>query len=486
MAFAEYDRTDGLGLAERVARNDVTAAELLEEAIARAERFNPVLNAIVYKDYDRARQAARGPLPAGPFSGVPFLLKDIFLNATGTPTRQGSRFFPAFPADHDSYLTARFKKAGLNPFGKTNVPEFGLVPTTEGKLYGAAHNPWNLAHSTGGSSGGSAAAVAAGIVPLAHGNDGGGSIRIPASCCGLVGLKPSRGRVSAGPDMGEAVDGLAADLVLSRSVRDTAAALDVAAGSEPGDPYCATPAPASYLQASKQEPRRLRIGFANKKLDGRPLHADCIAAVQHAAKLCADLGHQVDEASPDLDQAAMMPSFMAIWCANLASVVDLIARLTGQTPSTDNLEGTTLGLYEAGKRVSASEYLQAKMMLNQLARTAAKFHRTYDLWLTATLGAPPLKLGVLDMEERDPQKAFAPLVDYVPFTALQNVTGQPAINLPLFWNEAGLPIGVQFVAPFGDELTLLQLATKLEQAEPWFARYGTIKLQREGGTADQR
>ena len=476
MPISEYGRSDGLGLAERVAKKDVTAAELLEEAIARAERLNPALNAVVFKDYEGARAAAQGPLPAGPFAGVPFLLKDIFLNAKGTPTRQGSRFFPPFPADHDSYLMARFRKAGLIAFGKTNVPEFGLLPTTEGRLYGPAHNPWNLAHSTGGSSGGSAAAVAAGIVPLAHANDGGGSIRIPASCCGLVGLKPTRGRVSAGPDMGEAVDGLSCELALSRSVRDTAAALDLAAGYEPGDPYCATPAPASYLQASKQKPKRLRIGVARKKLDGQPLHPDCLAAVDHAARLSADLGHIVEEASPDLDLAVLLPSFMAIWCANLASVVDLIARLTGQTPSTDNLEGTTLGLYEAGKRVSASEYLQAKMMLNQVARSVAKFHGTYDLWLTATLGSPPLMLGALDIDERDPQKAFAPLIDYVAYTAIQNVTGQPAINLPLYWNAAGLPIGSHFAAPFGDELTLLRLATQLEQAEPWSGRYGAIKL----------
>jgi amidase len=476
MTFSEYDRTDGLGLAECVAKKDVTAAELLDEAIARAERLNPALGAIVYKDYERARAVAQGPLPAGPFAGVPFLFKDIFAMVQGTPTRQGSRFFPAFPADHDSYLTARFKKAGLIAFGKTNVPEFGLVPTTEGKLYGPAHNPWNLAHSTGGSSGGSAAAVAAGIVPLAHGNDGGGSIRIPASCCGLVGLKPTRGRISCGPDLGEAVDGLAIDLVVSRSVRDTAAALDAAAGYEPGDPYCATPAPVSYRQAARQKPRRLRIGFAIKTLDGKKLHADCIAAVQHAAKLCADLGHEVDEASPDLDLAMLMPAFMAIWTSNLTAVVDLIARLTGQTPSLDNLEGLTLGLYEAGKRVSASDYLLAKMTLNQAARGAAKFHLSRDLWLTATLGAPPVRLGTFDLEERDAVKAFAPLIDYVPFTALQNVTGQPAINVPLFWNADGLPIGVQFVAPFGDELTLLQLATELEHAQPWFGRYGTIKV----------
>ncbi|MDE2133606.1 MAG: amidase [Alphaproteobacteria bacterium] len=476
MAFSEYNRTDGLGLAEHVANKDVTAAELLEEAIARAERLNPALNAIVYKDYERARAVARGPLPAGPFAGVPFLFKDIFAMVQGTPTRQGARFFPAFPADHDSYLTVRFKKAGLIAFGKTNVPEFGLVPTTEGKLYGPAHNPWNLAHSTGGSSGGSAAAVAAGIVPLAHGNDGGGSIRIPASCCGLVGLKPSRGRISYGPDMADAVDGLAVDLVVSRSVRDTAAALDAAGGNEPGDPYSAPPAPASYLQASKQKPKRLRIGFAKKKLDGTLVHPDCIAAVEHAAKLCADLGHAVEEASPDVELAVLMPAFMALWTSNLAAIVDFVARLTGQTPSPDNMEGLTLGLYEAGKRVGASDYLLAKMTLNLAARGAAKFHQTYDLWLTATLGAPPVKLGSFDLEERDPGKGMAPFVDYVPFTAAQNITGQPAINLPLHWNAAGLPIGVQFVAPLGDELTLLQLATQLEHAAPWFARYATIKV----------
>ena len=318
--------------------------------------------------------------------------------------------------------------------------------------------------------------MASGIVPLAHANDGGGSIRIPASCCGLVGLKPTRGRVSVGPDIGEAVDGLAIDLCVSRSVRDTAAALDVAQGYEPGDPYTALPAPLSYLAASKHKPKRLRIAFAKKKLDGTPLHADSLAAVEHAAKLCAAQGHHVEEASPDLNQPMLVPVFMAIWCANLAAIIDFIARLTGQTPSLDNLEGLTLGMYEAGKRVSASEYVQAKMVLNQASRIAAKFHQSYDLWLTATLGTPPVKLGVLNMDEQDATKAFAPIIDYVPYTAIQNVTGQPAINLPLYWNAAGLPIGVHFVAPFGDELTLLQLATELETAQPWFDRYATIKM----------
>ena len=476
MAFSEYDRLDGLGLAECVAKKDVTPAELLEAAIARTEKLNPALNAVILKDYERARTTIKGTLPQGAFTGVPFLLKDIALQCQGLPTRQGSAFFPPFPADHDSFLMARFRAAGLVAFGKTNVPEFGLMPTTEGRLYGPAHNPWNLAHSTGGSSGGSAAAVAAGIVPLAHANDGGGSIRIPSSICGLVGLKPSRGRVSAGPDLGEPVDGLSIELVVSRSVRDTAAALDAAGGNEPGDPVAAPPAPASYLKASQEEPKRLKIGFTTKRLDGTAVHSDCAAAVEQTAKLCEELGHEVSEASPDIDLDFLMPAFSAVWCSNLTAVIDFIARLTGQTPGLDNLEGLTLGYYEAGKRVTGSQYVQSKMMLNQVARIAAKFHQSYDLWLTPTLGAPPWKLGFIDIDDRDTDKVMKLLSDYVPFTPVQNGTGQPAINLPLHWNAAGLPIGVHFVAPLGGELTLLRLAVQLERARPWFARYATIKV----------
>ncbi|MBV8978417.1 MAG: amidase [Alphaproteobacteria bacterium] len=476
MAIADYAQYDGLGLAELVANRDVTPAELLDEAIARAEAFNPKLNAIIYKDYERARDLARTIAPAGAFGGVPFLLKDIFAFAQGIPTRQASRFMPALPWPSDSILTARFKQSGLVIFGKTNVPEFGLVPTTESRLYGAAHNPWNLQRSTGGSSGGSAAAVAAGIVPLAHANDGGGSIRIPASCCGLVGLKPTRGRTSYGPEFGEVIDGLGVDLVVSRSVRDTAAALDAVQGYVPGDPYCAPPAPPSYLAAMREAPKKLRIAFATQKLDGRPLHPDCVDAVRRAAKICADLGHDVEETSPALDQAALIPSFMALWSANLAAGIDTVAGLTGQTPSEDLFEGLTWGLYQSGKQVSATQYLIAKHAMNTASRETARFHETYDMWLCATLGAPPVKLGSFDMEERDPQKSFAPLIDYVPFTAMQNVTGQPAINLPLHWNGEGLPIGVQFVGRFGDELGLLRLAAQIEQFAPWAKRYASIRI----------
>jgi amidase len=476
MAMLDYAQYDGLGLADLVARKKVTASELLDEAIARAEALNPKLNAIVYKDYERARDAAKGKLPKGAFTGVPFLFKDIFALQEGVPTRQASRFMPAIPWPHDSWLTAKFKRAGLVGFGRTNVPEFGLVPTTESKLYGPAHNPWNLAHSTGGSSGGSGAAVAAGIVPLAHANDGGGSIRIPASCCGLVGLKPTRARTSYGPDFADTIDGLGVDLVVSRSVRDTAAALDAVAGFEPGDPYCAPPAPDSYLAGIKRKPRKLRIAFSTTKLDGSVLHPDCVAAVKKAVKLCAALGHEVEEASPALDQAVLIPMFMVLWGSNLAAGIDTIASLTGQTPSADQFEGLTWGLYEVGKSVTASQYLMAKRGINAASRETARFHETYDMWLSATLGAPPVKLGTFDMDERDPEKSFAPLIDYVPFTAMQNVTGQPAINMPLHWNKDGLPVGVQFAGRFGDELGLLKLAAQLEQAAPWAGQYAKIKV----------
>jgi amidase len=471
MSIRDYAQYDGLGLADLVAKKQVSPVELIEEAITRAERADSKLNAIVFRDYERAREAARRKPGKGAFAGVPFFLKDIFAFAAGMPTRQGAGFIPPVPFDHDCLLTKRFRASGLIPLGKTNVPEFGLVPTTESKLYGPARNPWNTAHSTGGSSGGSAALVAAGVVPLAHANDGGGSIRIPASCCGLVGLKPTRGRTSYAPDLGEMVDGLVNDLVVSRSVRDSAAVLDAVSGNVPGDPYWAPPAPASYREAIRRKPKRLRIAFSTKKLDGGKLHPDCVSAVKKAARLCANLGHELVEAEPPLDQAALVPAFMAIWAANLASGIDYVAQLTGQLPTPDLFEGLTWGLYEAGKRITASEYLMAKGAIQMAARHAAAFHEDYDVWLSTTLGAPPVELGVFDMNETDPHKAFAPLIDYVPFTAMQNATGQPAINLPLSWNKAGLPIGVHFTGRFGDEVTLLKLAAQLERAQPWAQRY---------------
>ncbi|HWA31498.1 MAG TPA: amidase family protein, partial [Rhizomicrobium sp.] len=295
MSFAEYEKYDGLGLAALVKEKKITAAELADEAIARAERLNPRLNAIIFKAFDAARDAAKKGAVDGPFSGVPMLLKDMRAGAVGMPTRNGSRFVPPVPADHDATLVTRYRAAGLIPLGKTNVPEFGILPVSESKLYGAARNPWNLDHTPGGSSGGSAASVAAGIVPLAHSTDGGGSIRIPASCCGLVGLKVSRGRITQGPDNADSTAGLSVDNCVTRSVRDTAAMLDLSCPPDFSDPYFAPAPQGSYLEGIKSEPKRLRIAVSTKNYRGAPFHADVGEAIQKTVKLCEQLGHTVEE-----------------------------------------------------------------------------------------------------------------------------------------------------------------------------------------------
>ena len=475
MAFAEYDRYDALGLAGLIAKKKISAREAVDEAIARAERLNPKLNAIVFADYERARDTAKGKLPKGPFAGVPILLKDMRAGAKGMPTRNGSRYMPKILADHDSTLVARYRAAGLIPLGKTNVPEFGILPTTESKLYGPARNPWNLDHSTGGSSGGSACAVAAGIVPIAHATDGGGSIRIPAACCGLVGLKVSRGRITQGPDFADSTSGLSVDNVVSKSVRDTAAALDASCGLDFGDPYVAPSPEGSYLDGIKRKTKRLRIAVCYKALNGKDLHPDSVAAVKKTAKLCESLGHIVEEKAPPLDPGTLTPAFMTLWAANVAYALEGLARATGIPPSTDVVEGLTFGLYEAGKRIPAVEMMAAKKSMDRAARAMVQFHDTYDVWLNATLGAPPIKLGVINVDEQNPPLAFAPILDYVPYTAMQNATGQPAIQLPLNTNKAGLPIGVQFVARYGGEMTLLKLAAELEKAAPWADRRPNLK-----------
>lgn len=470
MGFAEYESYDALGLAEAIRNRQLSPLEAVDAAIARAEALNPKLNAIVFDRFEAARERANNGDAKGLFGGVPILLKDMRGGCAGMPTRAGSRFMPGTPADHDSTLVARYKAAGLVPLGKTNVPEFGILPTTESKLYGAAHNPWNLDHTPGGSSGGSAAAVAARIVPLAHATDGGGSIRIPASCCGLVGLKVSRGRISQGPDAADSTSGLSVDHVVCRSVRDSAAALDISCAPDFGDPYFALPPQGSYLEGIREKPKRLRIAFARKGLNGRNFNSEIASAVERAAHLCERLGHTVSEASPPLDYDRMTLAFMTIWATSTAYGVGSLARARGVAPSLDAIEGITYGLYEAGMKVTAAQQIDMLQVFHRAARAMARFHEEHDVWLTPTLGDLPLKLGVIDVDETDVQKAFEPLLGYVPFTALQNATGQPAINVPLHWSESGLPIGVQFVARSGDEMTLLKLAAELEEASPWIGR----------------
>ena len=467
MPITDYTRYDATGLADLVRNRAVTPLELVDTAIGLIEKHNPALNAVIWTMFDRARDMAREVPTDGAFAGVPFLLKDILGGMAGVPTRDGSRINPGVPATHNSELVNRFLKSGLIPLGKTNVPEFGLVGTAESKLYGPAFNPWNTLHSTGGSSGGSAAAVASGMVPVAHANDGGGSIRIPASCCGLVGLKPTRGRNPAGPDFGDVYNGLIVDHVVSRSVRDTAAMLDVTSGPDLGDPYYAPPAPPSYLAASQVAPTGLRIAVTRTLMDGRPLHPDCIAAVDAAAALCTSLGHHVEEAKPDISTEAMIMPFFAVWSGGLAMQVDALIAAHGGSADLDHLEGLTLGLYRMGQQVTAAQYMGAQIAFQRVARTLAAWQQPYDMWLTPTLGGPPMTIGTMNFDLTDPMAVFTPVLDYTPFTAIQNATGQPAISLPLHWNENGLPIGVQFAGRFGDEAGLLALATQLEAAAPW-------------------
>lgn len=467
MAFADYANYDGLGLAKLVKEKKVKPIELVDAAIERVERHNPKLNAVIWTMFDRARDMAKKKLPDGPFRGVPFLLKDSLGHLQGAPTRQGSALSPAAPQTQTSALTRRFLEAGVIPLGKTNVPEFALLPTTESRLYGPARNPWNPRHTTGGSSGGSAAAVASGIVPMAHANDGGGSIRIPASCCGLVGLKPTRGRTSLGPTQGEGWGGLEVEHIVSRSVRDTAAMLDATAGAEPGDPYWAPPPPKSYLATSRKAPKKLRIAVVHNAPDGMSPHADCLAAVDHAANLCRSLKHKVEMLDPPKAWADATAPWFVLYATSLVAQVDAICEATGATPNANTLEGFTLGLYEMGKSMTAAQYQRAMDALHAAGRAAAEWQDKYDVVLTATLGQPPLLLGATDTSSSDLTNIVPVLTAFVPFTGAQNSTGQPAMNLPLHWNGDGLPIGVQFIGRFGDEATLLQLAAQLEKAAPW-------------------
>ena len=460
---------DATAQADLVRRKEVKAVELLDAAIDRIERLNPTLNAVVTPLYDQARAAASDPLPDGPFAGVPFLLKDLGAEYAGAPLRAGSAFLRDYVSPDDSELVRRYKGAGLIILGKTNAPELGLVPTTEPLLFGPTRNPWDTSRTPGGSSGGSAAAVASGMVPAAHGNDGGGSLRIPASCCGLFGLKPTRARLPMSPGS-DIAGALGQDHVLTRSVRDSAALLDATAGPDLGAPYWAPPPLRPFAQEVGADPGRLRIAFTTYTLTGTSLHADCVTAVRDAAALCADLGHELTEAAPNLDGERLTRAFDTVWAAGCARTLDGLSRLHDRELTPALFEPLTWALYERGRRVSASDYLLAISDLQQASREVAHFLLDYDLWLTPTLGEPPLPLGALAPAPDDPLAGYFRAFAFVPFTPLANASGQPAISVPLYWNADGLPVGVHFLAPFGDEATLFRLAAQLEAARPWANR----------------
>ncbi|MGE5252368.1 MAG: amidase [Planctomycetaceae bacterium] len=466
----EYGSYDALGLAELVRKKEIKPGELVDAAIERVERLNPTLNAVITPLFDRARKAAAGELPRGPFTGVPYLLKDIGAALGGVRMAMGTAFLKDFVPDHDSELVSRLKRAGFILVGKTNTPELGILPTTEPRFGGRTRNPWNLDRTTGGSSGGSAAAVAARIVPAAHANDGGGSIRIPASCCGVFGLKPTRARNPLGPDLGDMFGGLIAEHAVTRSVRDSAAILDATSGPDIGDPYWAPPPARPFLQEAGADPGKLRVAFTAAGIPGLKIHPDCTAAVKDAAKLCADLGHRVEEIALPVNRELTTKTFMVLWSAGCAWTIDGLALAARKAPSPDQFEPLTWALYEMGKKQSASAYLLSLTLLQKISRDLARSTREYDVWITPTLAEPPVPLGSFDSPPENPLQGLRRAEDFVPFTPICNITGQPAMSVPLFWNQEGLPVGTHFIGRFGDEATLFRLAAQLEGARPWAGR----------------
>ncbi|WP_390346109.1 amidase [Variovorax boronicumulans] len=469
MNLADYSRLDATGLAECIRRKDISAAEAQQCARQAATALNPHINAMAELFDAPLSHDAQGPL-----GGVPFLIKDLVLQAEGVRCQAGSRLFgDGLPAAADSALMARFRRAGLATLGRTWTPELGFNATTESALGGATRNPWNLAHSAGGSSGGSAAAVAAGIVPMAHANDGGGSIRVPAAACGLIGLKSSRGRISAGPGYGQPLMGLGMEGVVCRTVRDAAAALDLMHGPELGDPFL-IPAPAQpYAQAIRSAPRRLRIAVSTQFPGTQPAAQPCADAVEATARTLAGLGHVVEWATPSYAHEAFFSATRTFWSSLLAAGVAGVAQAL-QMPlekALGQVQACTRATAEHGLRLSALDLELALAQMNAVSREVAPFFAQHDILLTPTMRTPPVALGYLDQDDpaRDAQGYFDHLFDYATFTPLANLTGQPAVSLPL--GMAGdLPIGVQCMAPMGDEATLLQLAAQLEQAMPWAAR----------------
>lgn len=469
MQTSEYAVRDGTGLAELVRSKQVKRVELVEAAIEIAERRNPEINSICFKAYDQALALANkqddGGGTDGPLEGVPMLLKDLNGEVEGWPELKGCRALADYVSPHTTNLVKRYFEAGLNPIGKATTPEFGLIAVTESDAYGDTRNPWNLNHTPGASSGGSAASVAAGIVPIAHANDGGGSIRIPASCSGLVGMKPSRGRMPQGP-LGALAFDLGMEHVVTRSVRDSALVLDATHGEDPGAPYVAPITSGTYLSAVTTAPPKLRVAFSTDYwTNGGPIHQECVAAVQNTARILEELGHAVEETRPQVDYGAVTQSFMAVWTSMAAASVDSIS----SDPNLDQFEQSTLDLAGLGRKVSGGQLVSAREHLLSLGRLMSRFHDTYDIYVTTVLGTPPIKIGDW---RRD--TAFVPDDDiqgqFMLCSPVANATGQPSISLPLHMTQDGLPVGVMITAAYGREDLLYQIAGQLEEALPWADR----------------
>jgi amidase len=490
MTPEEYLSHDATALADLVARGEVTAAELLALARSRRAQVDPALNAVVADLGRVADERAADPSLSGPFAGVPFLVKDLGQEYAGFPTSNGSRALAHDVADRHALVTQRFLDAGLVVFGKTNTPEFGAKGVTESEYWGPARNPWNTAHTPGGSSGGSGAAVAAGIVPAAGANDGGGSVRIPAACNGLVGLKTSRGLGPYGPQSGEAIGGMVTQGVVTRTVRDSAALLDAIIGHDPRAGYRAALHDVPFAEQVRERPGRLRIGYSVSSAINAHPDPEAFAAVEGAAKLLTELGHQVEEVSPPHDDEALARDFLTIWFAQLyAQVSDARQRL--RAPDS-HFEADTLASAEIGRATGLLPMMRALNNVNGYVHALAEFHETYDVFLTPTLAKPPLPVHATRTPDRLQKTArvisrlragrvmtatgmldeiIADNLDWVPYTQLANLTGRPAISVPLHWTAAGLPLGVQLVGPLGADGDLLKLAAQLEEAQPWAGRH---------------
>ena len=465
---------DATRCAALVRAGELTSLDLVDAAIDRAEQVNGTLNAIVTEMFEHARETASGHSGTGLFAGVPFLVKDFLAEVEGVRFTEASAFLSDHVPAEDSELVRRFRAAGLVFIGKTNTPELAIGPTTEPRLFGATRNPWDIARTPGGSSGGSAAAVSARVVPMAHGNDAGGSIRIPASCCGLVGLKPSRGRVPLAPLYGDLFSGLVSELGVTRSVRDTAALLDAVAGPATGEPYFPAPPERSYTNEVERSPGSLRVGFSVESPLGDAIDPECRRAVHDAAALCESLGHVVEEASPDYDAETLWMKFTTVLSSGAAWAVADWERRTGRTAEPEHFEPFVWSFTERGRALGAHDYLLALQDMQRAVRDLSAYFARYDLWLTATLGQPPVELGTLVYRGGDPFELRRRCARFSPYTWISNASGQPAVSVPLHWTESGLPIGVHFVARWGDEATLIRLAGQLERARPWNDRRPAI------------
>jgi len=466
---------DATAQAALVRSGDSSAIELVDAAITRIEKLNPELNAVIHPLFDAAREAANRGAVDGPFRGVPTLVKDLDGALEGEPLHLGNKLLKEidYRADHDTFLFAKLRDAGFVVVGKTNTPEFGLMPTTEPLAYGPTHNPWNTAHSPGGSSGGSAAAVASGMVPVAHAGDGGGSIRIPASATNLFGLKPSRARISLGPDISEAWAGFVQRFMVTRSVRDAAAILDVLEGAMPGDYYTAPPPARPYREEVGGDPGKLRVGLrTSAPADMATVDSECVAAAQDAARLLESLGHDVEEASPRaFEQSELLSLYTTIFSANVAFDLDQLAAKAGRGVTAEDVEPVTWMAGEMGRATTAAQYLAALDGIHKLVRDVVSWWAVdgFDLLLTPTMAEPPPELGFVGAGD-DPLEGFARAVPSAAFTAVFNVTGQPAASVPLYVSASGLPIGVQLAAAPWREDVLIRVASQLEAARPWVDR----------------